>query len=120
MMLRELILVGLGGASGSILRYAVSFLIRANGFPLATLVINITGSFLLGVVIAYSEKNAAAGPWKHLLAIGLCGGFTTFSTFSMESLNLLKQQQYLLLIIYVLASILFGIAAVWAGHLLTR
>jgi CrcB protein len=120
MMLRELLLVGLGGATGSMLRFAISFLIRANGFPLATLVINITGSFLLGIVIAFSEKNVAADPWKYLLAIGLCGGFTTFSTFSMESLELIKQQQYFLLITYLLTSILFGIAAVWAGHLLMR
>jgi len=120
MMLRELLLVGLGGATGSMLRFAASFLVRANGFPLATLLINITGSFLLGIVIACSEKTAAIYPWKYLLAIGLCGGFTTFSTFSMESLELLKQHQYIFLIIYVLTSILFGIAAAWAGHELMK
>ncbi|MFO0415075.1 MAG: fluoride efflux transporter CrcB [Bacteroidota bacterium] len=120
MMLRELLLVGLGGATGSILRFAFSLLIRTNGFPLATLIINIAGSFLLGIVIAFSEKNAIIYPWKYLLAIGLCGGFTTFSTFSMESLEMLKQQEYLILIIYVLTSILLGIAAAWAGHSLMR
>ena len=120
MMFREFILVALGGAAGSMLRYSFSFLIRSGSFPFATLMINVIGSFLLGVIMAYADKTPSGFPWKQLLGIGLCGGFTTFSAFSLESLTLLKQQQYHLLIAYLCASFSLGIGGAWLGYQLCR
>jgi CrcB protein len=120
MMIREFIWVAIGGAAGSVLRYGFSFFNRSDSFPFSTLTINVIGSFLLGAIIAYTDKNPSGFPWKQLLGIGLCGGFTTFSAFSMESLTLLKQQQYHLLIAYVFASFTLGIGGAWIGYQLCR
>jgi CrcB protein len=120
MMLREFFLVGVGGAIGSILRYSCSLIIKTNGFPYPTLFVNVAGSFLIGMLFALTEKNPGFLPWKSLAAIGFCGGFTTFSAFSSESLEFLKQEQYFLLTIYISLSLTLGILAVWAGHQLLK
>jgi CrcB protein len=120
MMLRDLFLVGFGGALGSMLRFSCSYLIKTKGFPYTTLAVNITGSFLLGALIALTIKNPTVSVWKPLLTIGFCGGFTTFSAFSFESLELLKQQQYFLLSTYITASVILGILSVWAGYQLLK
>ena len=116
-MLRSFLLVGLGGALGSMLRYGTGVLIGPRNFPLATLLINIIGSFIIGVVIAYSTRNESfAVNWKMFLATGICGGFTTFSALSFENLQLLQSGKYGLLVLYISASVLFGIGAVWTGY----
>ncbi len=115
-MLRNFLLIGLGGALGSMLRFGASLLIGSKTFPLATFLINITGSFIIGVVIAYSLKHASfSDNWKLFLATGLCGGFTTFSAFSFENMQLFENGKFGLLAIYITGSLLLGIAAVWAG-----
>jgi CrcB protein len=119
-MLKEFLLVGFGGALGSMLRFACSQIIKSNGFPYSTLAINIAGSFLLGAIISLTEKNPNLLPIKPMLAIGFCGGFTTFSAFSYESLELLKQQQYFLLAAYIIMSLLLGFLAVWGGFQLLK
>jgi CrcB protein len=89
-MIKNLLLVGLGGATGSMLRYAVTLLIGSSIFPYATLFVNIIGSFLIGLVIAFCIKDESiVNNWKLFLATGICGGFTTFSAFSMENMQLL-------------------------------
>jgi fluoride exporter len=122
---RQILLVGLGGMLGSIIRYLVSSLINAkkgvNLFPWATLFINISGSFIIGVVIGYSLKNEDFGKdWQLFLATGICGGFTTFSAFSNESYILLKQQNYSALFLYIGISIILSICATVAGYWVSR
>lgn len=115
-MIRNFLLIGFGGALGSMLRYGTGLLIGAKAFPLATFLINITGSFIIGMVMAYSLKSEAfANNWKLFLATGICGGFTTFSAFSLENLQIFQNGKFGMFAIYIAASVLVGIAAVWIG-----
>ncbi len=116
-MMKNFILVGLGGAAGSMLRYAVSLLLISRVFPLATLLVNIAGCFLIGLILALGIKNESfAGNWKLFLATGICGGFTTFSAFSAENLQLLQTGKMGLSLVYITASIVAGIVAAWLGY----
>ncbi|OSZ79474.1 hypothetical protein CAP35_14845 [Chitinophagaceae bacterium IBVUCB1] len=112
-MLRSLLLVGLGGAAGSILRYVVSIFISkqyAKPFPLATFIVNIVGCFLIGLLFGYVQKNNnQQGDIWLLLATGFCGGFTTFSAFALENVNLMKGQLSITALLYVVASVVVGI-----------
>ena len=93
--MNNFLLVGAGGALGSMLRYAISLLIGARAFPFATLTVNIAGSLLIGILLGLSVKNSISDfGWK-LLAVGICGGFTTFSALSLEGFKLLQQHRYL-------------------------
>lgn len=115
-IIRNFLLIGLGGALGSMLRYGSGLLIGPKPFPLAILLINITGSFFIGVVMACSIKNELfAANWKLFLATGICGGFTTFSAFSLDNLLLLENGKYWLFAFNVVGNVLLGIAAVWMG-----
>lgn len=119
-MFKNLVLVGLGGAIGSMLRYTVGYFLKSN-FPLSTLIVNITGSMVIGIVIGLSIKDVNFSlNWKLFLATGICGGFTTFSALSMENLQMLQNGKYLLAISYTAASIVFGIAAAWLGFKLAN
>jgi len=116
-MLKNFLLVGLGGAIGSMLRYAGWLLLPAKNFPLATLTVNITGSFVIGMVLAFSVKDENfLNNWKLFLATGICGGFTTFSAFSAENILLLQNGKYFIAISYIALSIVLGIAAAFLGH----
>ena len=118
-MLKNLLLVGFGGGLGSILRYVSSLLITTKIFPYATLAVNITGSFIIGMVFALSIKDAAiTNNWKLFLATGICGGFTTFSAFSLENMGLLQSGKYGLAFTYIGLSIVLGIAATFLGYFL--
>ncbi len=115
-MFKNFLLVGLGGALGSMMRYAAYLLITAKNFPLATLGINIIGSFVIGLVLAFSVKDESfLNNWKLFLATGICGGFTTFSAFSAENVVLLQSEKYLPALLYIVLSIVLGIAAAWFG-----
>lgn len=116
--MNQVLLVGLGGAFGSILRYAISIFLPSakTGFPFATFLVNVLGSFLIGILLAYFQKNNIENnALNSFLVIGFCGGFTTFSTFSKESILLFQQQQYSMFLIYVFASILICFLATFAG-----
>jgi CrcB protein len=116
-MLKELLLVGLGGGIGSMLRYAAAAIAGPKQFPWITLSINILGSFLMGVVIAWSIKNVNfAANWKPFLAAGLCGGFTTFSAFSAENMALLQNGKMGTAMLYILMSVVAGIASCFWGY----
>jgi fluoride exporter len=116
-MLKNFILVGLGGAAGSMFRYALSLLMINRVFPLATLVVNIAGSFVIGLVLALAVKNESfAGNWKLFLATGICGGFTTFSAFSAENLQLLQNGRTGMSLLYIAISIVAGIGAAFLGY----
>ena len=116
-MLKNFLLVGLGGGIGSILRYATSLLIGPKYFPYSTLAVNIIGSFVIGLALGMSLKNEYfLNNWKLFLATGICGGFTTFSSFSAENMELLQNGKAPLALIYIAASVILGIAAAWVGY----
>ena len=113
----SLIFVFIGGGLGSIIRYTFSALIPyKSGFPLATFTANIIACFVLGLLLAYSVNRGMSEDLKLLLLTGFCGGFSTFSTFSGETLKMLQQQQYTLAASYVLTSIVVGVGMVLFGY----
>lgn len=118
-MLRNLLLIGIGGFLGSIARYMVSRLnvtIDFFSIPIGTLVVNVAGSFLIGLLTGIADKSALLTvQWRMFLMVGLCGGFTTFSTFSGENLMLFHNGQYGSAILYSGLSIFLGLTAVFLG-----
>jgi CrcB protein len=123
-MIKTLLLVGLGGAIGSILRYISGELTAKyfqGGFPLATLIINVLGSLLIGLFIGILAKYYPENhPLKFLLIVGFCGGFTTFSSFASENYTLFQNGQQLYAYLYIIASVLLTIMAVGIGNYLTK
>jgi len=116
MILKNFLLVAAGGSIGAAMRYAVYLLIKNQPFPYATFCINIAGSFLLGIIMALSlNADEISESTKLFLATGICGAFTTFSTFSFENLALLQQGKYNLAFIYTITSVLSGLLAAWLG-----
>lgn len=115
----NLLIVGAGGFVGTVLRFLVVKSIdqRLLGtFPLATLVVNISGSFLIGLIYGVTAKDPAGSQtWRLFLATGICGGYTTFSAFSMENLTLLEQRLALTSILYMTLSIVLGVGAAMIG-----
>lgn len=123
-MIKQLLLVGFGGAMGSILRFLTSFATAkyyANAFPLATFTINVLGCLGIGLLIGAFGNNLGENQNLRLLLVtGFCGGYTTFSTFALENILLYQSQNYLTLIAYTLASVILGFAAVALGLFLVR
>ena len=119
-MLKQLILVGAGGAAGSILRFSVSLIsarLVNSGFPIATFCANVTGCLLIGFFSA-TFPGEDAKDIRLLLTTGFCGGYTTFSAFSAENLKLLQSGQTMSAAVNILASVVAGIAAVLFGQYL--
>lgn len=115
--------VGLGGFAGSVCRYLMSQIpLGRNGvFPFPTLLINLIGSFVIGAVTALAVKRADLDPHLVLfLKAGVCGGFTTFSTFALETGDLLKSGHTEAALLYALASLVLGVLAVFAGSAAAR
>lgn len=123
-MIKSILLVGLGGGLGSIARYLIQKWFAdyyPHPFPWATFAINIAGCFLIGIFWGLTFKSfAATEQWKLLLMTGLCGGFTTFSAFTLESVSLLKEQKLLLFFSYIFFSVLLGLLATFAGMKISR
>ncbi len=116
-MLKHIVLVGLGGAIGSILRFTVTLALRSSLFPYGTFLVNLIGSFVIGLAFAYSLRNPVFETnWRLFITAGLCGGFTTFSAFSLENFSLLQQQKIALFLVYTAGSVLCGLLATWAGY----
>ena len=110
-MLRTTLLVGLGGFAGTMLRFWFGNLVKGNTFP-ATLFINITGCLLIGLVMGMNWKNTN---WPLILGAGFCGGFTTFSAFSLENILLLEKGKFATAGLYILLSLAGGLFATWIG-----
>lgn len=109
--------IGLGGALGSLLRYFLSSRISSqNNFPLGTLIINIMGSFLIGLIAFYAEKNNLDSRLVLFLKVGFCGGFTTFSTFAFEIFNLGENNNFGTGIFYAFLSIILSLFAIYLAR----
>jgi CrcB protein len=123
-MIKTLLLVGMGGFLGSISRFLASRYIQniiPLAFPAGTFFVNITGCFLIGFIYGISERSAILSTgWKMFLAVGFCGGFTTFSTFANENLALLRDGEFFYFFLYTGLSVLLGLAATFIGVVLTR
>ena len=114
--------VALGSATGGVLRYAVSLLLATGGFfPWGTLAVNVLGSLAIGVLSGFLARGGAhVEAIRAFAVVGVCGGFTTFSTFSNEMFRLFESGRYALLATYVAVSLLGGFLAVLTGYALSR
>ena len=115
----ECFVVGVGGFIGAVCRYLIGMVPLKEGcvFPIKTLMINIMGSFLIGIVAALAMKTDFLNPRTLLfLKVGICGGFTTFSSFALETTDLMKDGKMHLVVIYTVLSVTLGVLAVFAGQ----
>ena len=124
-MLKNILLVALGGAAGSVARYLLSKAIQdtaATAFPWGTMAVNVAGCLLIGLLYGLASGNGTrlGADLKLMLTVGFCGGFTTFSTFANESLTLAKTGDALLSAAYIGLSVALGMLAVMAGAQLAK
>lgn len=118
------LLVGIGGALGAMARYGVGTTLPApgNGFPAATLLINIAGSVAMGVLVGVLAKTTPQfqNEIRLFVAVGLFGGFTTFSSFSLDSIFLIERGEFVLATAYIVGSVLLAVTGLWLGLLAMR
>jgi len=119
-----MMLIGAGGFLGSVMRYGSNHVmtkIFETTHPVGTFFVNIAGSFLIGLVLGMFERGGTvSNNWKLFLAVGFCGGFTTFSSFALENLNFLQSQQFMFSLMYIGISLFLGLAAVYSGFWITK
>lgn len=119
----NVLFVGLGGFIGAVMRYLLGLIPikEYTSFPVITLLINIVGAFVIGVIAALCEKNKIASqPLILFLKVGLCGGFTTFSTFSLESFDLFSEGKTIMAAAYIILSVVFCVLAVFGARVLVK
>lgn len=123
-MTKAIILVGLGGGIGSILRYLTSVVVAKHFqaiFPLATFTANVLGCLIIGIFLGLFDRQQLANPdLKFLLITGFCGGYTTFSAFASENINLFQSGNSLTAFVYIASSVLISLFAVFIGIILTK
>ncbi|WP_339838987.1 fluoride efflux transporter CrcB [uncultured Flavobacterium sp.] len=123
-MLKNLFLVAIGGASGSVLRYLVHWIVSKksiSNFPYQTFIVNIIGCLFIGILVGYLAKNNSQNETLKLLLItGFCGGFTTFSAFGLENINMIQNQNYQLALLYTSLSLILGVLAVSLGIFISK
>jgi CrcB protein len=120
----QILLVGAGGFVGSALRYTISGLahraVPFSGFPYGTLVVNLVGCLAVGLLAGLAESRQLIGPELRIfLFLGLLGGFTTFSTFAYEGVELFRAGEFAKVLVSVMIHVLVGFLAVWFGHAIT-
>jgi CrcB protein len=120
----NLLAIALGGSLGALSRYGIDALVAmliGRNFPFGTLLINSSGSLFIGMFyVLIIERMDMHAMWRHVLMVGFLGAYTTFSTFSLESVRLLEQGQLVIAGSYVLLSVVLCLLATWVGMLLTR
>jgi len=112
------LLIALGGAAGSLLRYLIGGAVQrtsASGFPIGTMFVNVSGCFLIGILVRQFLNMQTSPELRALLIVGFCGGFTTFSTFSAETLGLIEGGEYGRVVGYVILSVALCLIATFAG-----
>ena len=123
-MLKSILIVGFGGFIGTAARFIISRYFQLNiasVFPWSTFIINIVGCLLIGLIYGISEKGEVlSSDIRLFLTVGICGGFTTFSTFSNDSLMLMRDQEWLRFALYTSLSVFIGLIAVYIGRLITK
>lgn len=117
-MLLNCFAVGAGGFIGSVFRYLVSLIpfLHRETLPLQTLLVNVVGAIIIGIVVKSSESYGALSEHTMLfLKVGICGGFTTFSSFALESLNIMQEGKSMMSCVYITASVVLCILGVYIG-----
>jgi len=121
--MKLILMIGVGGFIGTICRYLLSLLIQnkfLSTYPFGTLSVNIIGCFLIGIIYALSDRGHFSVEWRLFLATGIMGGFTTFSTFSNETVSMLRDAQYGNALLYVSGSVILGLLATFCGIILIK
>ena len=122
-IIKNTLFIGCGSFLGGAARYLVSIAMKTvgKGFPWGTLVVNLVGCLFIGLLWGFFSKNSnESSSWALFMTVGICGGFTTFSTFSKEALMMLQAGNFFSLLAYVTISVIAGIALVAAGYYLVR
>ena len=122
-MLRIILYVGIGGFLGSAARYFMASAVQErflSNWPYGTFAVNFIGCLFIGLIYTVAERTVMSPEWRLFLATGLCGGLTTFSSFSLEIFNLLRGGQFMYAATYITVSLLLGLAGVWAGFACAR
>lgn len=114
------LMVGIGGAIGAVFRYAISLLPYKGDFPVLTLITNFAGAFLIGTIAGAAAKKGWSDNAILFLKTGVCGGFTTFSTFSLEAYNLIQAHQIILAVVYICLSVSLCLLGVFIGMYVTN
>jgi fluoride exporter len=118
-MMQPILLAGLGGAAGSMIRYLLQRFVNTAQFPFGTLAVNIAGCLLIGLLMGLLVRNMLTEQNRLLLMTGFCGGFTTFSSITMESFYLLQQNRWAAFAGYLFLSVGLGLLATFAGYKLS-
>ncbi len=116
MALIKILMVAAGGAAGAVGRYILSLIPIKTVFPVITLITNLLGALLIGFVVGCSQARGMNENWLLFWKTGVCGGFTTFSAFSLEALNLFQKNSYIIGAVYVLLSVVLCISGVMLGR----
>ena len=123
-MVKSIMLIGFGGFIGTVARFLIARYFQLNYssvFPWSTLLVNILGCLLIGIIYGISEKGSLFSPEIRLfLTIGVCGGFTTFSTFSDDAFLLLRHQEFIRFALYTSGSFFLGLLAIYAGRIIPK
>lgn len=119
MNVKAILIIWIGGGLGSVLRYLLQVGMNklvTTTFPAGTFLVNITGCFIIGLLYGLADKYATlTTEWRLFLVTGLCGGYTTFSSFSYEGISLFKQGNYIYFVLYVVLSVVTGLLSTLGG-----